>query len=233
MDAGHQPLRGRAPSGWSRLGIDRERVHRIPHGAFDYLTAHRRPTAAAAGPRRGRGAGRPLLRADPPLQGDRRPAARRFASSRGPSCGSSACRGCRSSRCERAGPTQPLAVRFVPRFVTDPEIPALLRARRPRRPALPRDRAVGRPLHGARVRQARSSPARSGASPRSGPAIARCAWSRPATPTRCGRRSRSCSPTRARAPSSRRPPRAPPRAPTPGIGSPRETLALYRALVAG
>ena len=70
------------------------------------------------------GPGHPVLRPDPPLQGHRRPAR---GVPRGPgtrSCGSSACRGCRSSPCAswRRGLRGP--VRFVPRFVPDAEIPA-------------------------------------------------------------------------------------------------------------
>ena len=52
---------------------------------------------------------------------------RPFAGSRAPSCGSSACRGCRSSPCASWRRGAPGTVRFVPRFVSDPEIPALFR----------------------------------------------------------------------------------------------------------
>ena len=43
-----------------------------------------------------------------------------------------------------AGRGAPGTVRFVPRFIDDAEIPALMRARRPPRPSLPRQRAVRR-----------------------------------------------------------------------------------------
>ena len=48
----------------------------------------------------------------------------------------------------------PPSVRFVERFVTEGEAAALLPPRRPRGAALPRDRAVRRALHRARVRRA-------------------------------------------------------------------------------
>ena len=75
MDAADRALRARRRRRCaSGSGSTATRVHVIPHGAFDYLTrlADERPLAdELAG---GRGAGRPLLRPDPPLQGHRRPA---------------------------------------------------------------------------------------------------------------------------------------------------------------
>ena len=48
----------------------------------------------------------------------------------------------------------PGTVRFVDRFITDPEIPAYFRRADVVALPVPRDRAVRRPLHGARLRQA-------------------------------------------------------------------------------
>ena len=63
----------------SELGVDPARVHVIPHGVFEHLArrAARRRAAATDRP-----AGRPVLRPDAPLQGDR-PAARGVARGRG------------------------------------------------------------------------------------------------------------------------------------------------------
>ena len=81
--------RGRSPSPSTgprcfatRSASTPERVHVIPHGPFDYLTAHPRRGAAARRAGRGRGAGDPVLRPDPPVQG-RRPAARGVSPDRG------------------------------------------------------------------------------------------------------------------------------------------------------
>ena len=106
---------------------DPTRVHRIPHGAFNHL-AHQpdeRPLPARAG--RGRGAGDPLLRPRPPLQGRRRAARGVPASSTVPSSGWSGCRAWTSPRCGALAERCRARVRFVDRFITDPEIPAYFR----------------------------------------------------------------------------------------------------------
>ena len=56
------------------VGLDPGRIHVIPHGPFDYLTElpDEKPLPAELAARRG--AGDPLLRPAPSLQGDRRPA---------------------------------------------------------------------------------------------------------------------------------------------------------------
>ena len=50
-----------------------------------------------------------------------------FAGSRAPSSGSRACRGCRSSRCESWRRGRRGRCASCPRFISDPEIPALMR----------------------------------------------------------------------------------------------------------
>ena len=106
-------------------GIEPERVRVIPHGALDYLTrlADRRAAPARAGRRRG--PGRPVLRADPPVQGCGR-AARGVPRGRAaPSCGSSVGRSAWTWTSSRdAASRRGATVRFVPRFVADAEIPA-------------------------------------------------------------------------------------------------------------
>ena len=107
------------------LGLDPRSVHVIHHGAFDAPergtpTSCRCPTELRAG----RGSGRAVLRAAAPVQGHRR-AARRLARHRPmPSCGSSATRGCRLEPLRARAPAR---VRFVPRFVSDGELPAFFR----------------------------------------------------------------------------------------------------------
>ena len=100
----------------------------IHHGAFEHLTPHRRRRAAAPELRDRRRPGRPVLRPAAAIQGDRdaarglarRATGRRAVDRRAAADG-------RSSRCARA---RPPGVRFVPRFVSDAELAALLPARR-------------------------------------------------------------------------------------------------------
>ena len=148
--AGEQRLVG-------ELGVSPQRVRVIPHGAFDYLDALPAERADRPGcrrPRRPQGGAQ--LRADAPLQGDRRadrgvrrhPGRCRAAGRRQ---GDDAARAAAPPRARarhlRSCPLRP-ALHHRPRD------PGLLSPRRPRRAALPRDRAVGRALHRARLRLA-------------------------------------------------------------------------------
>ena len=131
-------------------GLPAERVHVIPHGAFTHLRELPQERALApelAGGARGRSCSSSACCA--PTRGSTccceawRGDGRRRAVGRG-----HAAHGHRAAARRRGRP----GVRFVARFVADAELPALLPPRRPRRAALPRDRAVGRALHGARLR---------------------------------------------------------------------------------
>ena len=115
---------GRAARRWSATPPGSTRS---PTAPSTHLTRPGRRGAAAGGARRGRGAGGPLLRPDPPVQGRRRAARGVSRRSRAPSCGSSACRGWTSTRCARLAERCRATVRFVPRFITDREIPAYFR----------------------------------------------------------------------------------------------------------
>ena len=99
---------------------DPARRVRLPH-------APARRAAAARRARRRRGPGDPVLRPAAPLQGHRRPARGVPLRARAPSSGSSGCRGCRSSRFRSWRARAAGRVRLLPRFITDPEIPALFR----------------------------------------------------------------------------------------------------------
>ena len=147
-----RPLRARrraaADRGRARPGADPghpPRRLRLPDRA-------RRGAAAAGRARRPRGPGDPLLRPPSPLQGPRHPArglrrdrGRRALDRRQPADGPRAAACGRRPR-PRAGPFRhPL--RRGRRGAGDPP------PRRPPRPPLSRRRAVGRPLHGPRLRQ--------------------------------------------------------------------------------
>ena len=165
---GRRPLRARRRAACAtRSGSTRPAVHVIPHGAFDYLT--RLPDEKPLPPELAgrRGAGDPLLRAAAPLQGDRRPARGVRAASRAPSSGSSAMprmpieplRELAARRRGRGALRAPLRHRR--------RDPGVLPPRRRGRPALPRDRAVRRPLHRRSPSASRWCSATSAASPRS------------------------------------------------------------------
>ena len=102
------------------------RVHVIPHGAFEHLTRQpdERPLPAELAAVEGPvvlcfGVVRPYKGVDVLRRGVPR-------RSRAPSCGWSAGRsGCRWSAC--AGSRRRASVRFVPRYVSDPELPAFFR----------------------------------------------------------------------------------------------------------
>ena len=92
----------------------------------------------------------------------------------------------------RARHRRPRAVRAALRARRRPA--RLLPARRPGRAALPRDRAVGRALHGARVRHAAAAE-RGRRLPRDRASTAPRGWSSPATSSRCAQGWSSCSTT--------------------------------------
>ena len=123
-----------------------------------------------------------------------------------PSSGSSACRGCRWTSCASSPRGRPGRVRFVDRFVTDPEIPAYMR--RADLVVLPYRNieqsgvlytalAFGRPLVLSDV----------GGFPEVAEPRAPRGWCRPGIPRRWRRRCASCSadPAAARAPRRRAP----------------------------
>ena len=180
----------------TRSAIDPAKVHAIEHGAFEHLThvPDARPLPAE------------LRRSTSPSSCASGCCARTRASTScstpgarwtpTPSCGSSACRAWTSPRC---APPRRRRVRWVPRFVADDELGAYFRARRPRRAALPRDRPVGRALHGARVRCAAAAQRRRRLRRGRG-AGGRGARRRRATPARSRPSSGACSPSRPRAP---------------------------------
>ena len=167
----------------------------IPHGAFDYLTAL--PDELPLPPEL-QGAEGPVILffgLAPPVQGDRRPAA---TPSRAEGAELWVVGNPRMdvAPAPRASPREaPGTVRFVARFVADAEIPAFIAPRRPRRPSLPRHRAVRRALHRARLRAAAGAQRRRRL-PRGAERRAPLASSRPEDPEALGRRSRSCSGTR-------------------------------------
>ena len=128
-----------------------ERVHVIPHGAFEHLTRQPHERAASRRARRGRAAGGALLRRDPALQGRRR-AGRGVPAGRGRRAvgGGAAARGVDGAPApaRAAGPGAlrgPLRERRGAAGV--------LPARRRARAAAPERRRVGRAVRGARVRQ--------------------------------------------------------------------------------
>ena len=136
------------------VGLPAERVRVIPHGAFDYLTRLPEEKPLPEELRGRRGAGRPLLRPAASLQGPGEPARgvrrgrgrRRAVDRRQPAdVGRAAARDGGADR--RQGPLRhPLR-----RGRRDPgDLPP----RRRRRAALPRRRALRRPLHRPRLRQA-------------------------------------------------------------------------------
>ena len=112
-------------------------------------------------------------------------------------------------------------VRFLPRFIADPEIPALLRRADRAGPSLPGDRAVRRPLRRPRVRQADGARRRRRLLARSAASRARRGSCRPATPPRSRAPCASCSPTRPSASAWRQRPGRRSRARSPGTRSPR------------
>ena len=112
-----------------------------------------------------------------------------FAGSRAPSSGSSGCRGWPSTPLRRLAERCRGTVRFVAPLRHRPRDPGLLPPRRPRRAALPGDRAVRRPLHGARLRQADGASAVGGFAEVGERDEALRARARPATPRRLPRRS--------------------------------------------
>ena len=123
----------------------------------------------------------------------------------------------------------PGRVRFLTRFVEDAEIPAIFRRADvvvlPYRDAehsgvLYTGLAFGKPMVLSAVGGFPEVAAR-----------APPAWSRPRTPPRWPRRSRSWSPTRPPARSWPRRRAGPPKAPTPGTRVAAQTLALYRELL--
>ena len=124
-----------------------------------------------------------------------------FATCRGRSCGSSATRAWTSRRCGELAQRRAGTVRFVARFVDDPEIPAIFR--RADLVVLPyRDAeqsgvlytalAFGKPIVASAV----------GGFPEVGRRTAPLGWSPPATRRRSPRRSASCSATTRRASAS-------------------------------
>ncbi len=124
----------------------------------------------------------------------------------------------------------PPAVRWVPRFVTDAELAALLPPRRPRRPALPRDRPVRRAVHRAGVRRAAGAERRRRL-PRGRRGRAPRRSSRPATRPRWRTSSRACSADpAARAAARRRRPRGRRRRVLVGRDRRARHLALYATL---
>ena len=155
MDAVDRPLRARGARLVSRRGSPAERVRVIPHGAFDYLT--RLPDEAPLPDELAAvedpvilcfGLIRPYKGVDVLLEAFRSvEGAELWVVGRplGMSVGI-ASRAGRRARAGRCG--------FVPRFVTDQRAPGLLSPRRPGGAAVPRRRAVRRPVRGARLRQA-------------------------------------------------------------------------------
>ena len=102
-----------------------ERVHVIPHGAFEHLTRQPPRGAAARRARRGRAPGGPVLRRDPAVQGSGR-------AGRGvpPGRGRGAVGGRAAARGVDGAPAPARAsgrVRFVDRYVSDAELPAFFR----------------------------------------------------------------------------------------------------------
>ena len=170
-----------------RSACRRERVHVIPHGAFDYLTRLPEEKPLPAELEGAEGPVDPLLRPAAPLQGDRESCSRPSARSRAPSSGSSATRGWTVEPLRELAAAAPGRVRFVTRFVDRRRDPGDLPPRRPRRPALPRRRAVRRPLHRPRLRQADGAQRRRRL-PRGRRDRRRPAGRRPATPPRSPRR---------------------------------------------
>ena len=151
---------------------------------------------------------------------------------RAPSCGSSAAVGCRLETAARAAAARPRGtVRFVPRFVADPEIPACSAA--PTWSSLPYREieqsgvlytalAFGKPIVLSDV----------GGFARGRRATARRGWSRPATRARSPARSRAARRRPAERDRLAAAARAAAAGPTPGTRSPRARSTLYRELLA-
>ena len=160
---GRSRARSRSMNAWTRssctprtargpltgeLGLDPDLVHVIPHGVFDYLTRQETET--------------PL---PDELAAVEKPVVLWFGLIRpykGPRCAAQAWRGIEDAELWVVGmPRMPLAplreprppnVRFVPRFVTDPEMPAYFRRADLAVAAVSGDRPVGRPFSAPGVR---------------------------------------------------------------------------------
>ena len=155
------------------VGLDPARVRVIPHGAFDYLTRlpEEKPLPAELRGAEGPvilffGLLRPYKGIEILLEAFRRGRGRRALDRRQPADGRRAA--APSSPREAAGP-RPLRHPLRRRRRDPGDLPP----RRPRRPALPRRRALRRPLHRRSPSASRWSSAPSAASPR---------WPRPAPP---------------------------------------------------